>query len=126
MKISEIVEVIKLLKDESNEVQAESGEQCEFIGKKVMIRTYSAGVHFGTLVKRKGKEVTLSEAYRVYSWCGACSLSQLAMEGSADRANGSNKISIPVNKIFLTEAIEMIHMTDKAYDNLVLGELWKK
>lgn len=33
----------------------------------VMVRTYSAGVHFGGLVSREGKEVILKNAHRVYS-----------------------------------------------------------
>ena len=45
------------------------------IGKKVIIRTYSAGVHYGTLVNKKGKEVILKDAIRIFYWDGACSLS---------------------------------------------------
>ena len=37
-----------------------------FIGKHCMIRTYSAGVHFGTLVEKDGKEVVLANAFRVF------------------------------------------------------------
>ena len=32
---------------------------------RVIVRTYSAGVHYGTLVKRVGKEVELADARRV-------------------------------------------------------------
>lgn len=96
----------------------------EFLGKKVLVRTYSAGVHFGTLLEKEGKEVLLGNAHRVYSWENACSLSQLAMEGSKEK-NVNNKISMAVEKIILTEAIEIILMTDSAYSNLT-GVLWKK
>ena len=34
------------------------------IGKQVIVRTYSAGVHFGRLVERDGKEVVLNDARR--------------------------------------------------------------
>ena len=37
----------------------------------VMVRTYSAGVHFGYLKKREGKEVTLINSRRVWYWSGA-------------------------------------------------------
>ncbi len=37
----------------------------------VLVRTYSAGVHFGILVKRDGKEVTLANCRRIWSWNGA-------------------------------------------------------
>ena len=36
----------------------------------VLIRTYSAGVHYGELVSRKGREVTLANARRVWRWRG--------------------------------------------------------
>ena len=74
-------------------------------GSFVLIRTYSAGVHFGTLVERNGKEVHLSNARRLWSWSGALSLSEIAMKG-IDLKN--SKVSVPVDEIILTEAIEII------------------
>ena len=38
-----------------------------FIGKYVIIRTYSAGVHVGTLVSQNGKEVMLKDTRRIWS-----------------------------------------------------------
>lgn len=46
--------------------------------KQVLVRTYSAGVHFGVLVKREGQEVHLKNARRLWSWSGAFSLSENA------------------------------------------------
>jgi len=80
----------------------------------VVIRTYSAGVHCGHLVSRKGKEVKLSEARRVWRWYGANSLHQLAAEGCAENSN----ISVPVSEIELTEAIEIIATTKSGEENL--------
>ena len=94
------------------------------IAKIVMIRTYSAGVHFGKLVSRKGKEVVLKDAHRVFYWTNACSLSQLAIQGSQNK-NTENKISVSVPEIILTEAIEIIPMTKEAFDNLT-AVIWKK
>lgn len=90
----------------------------------VMIRTYSAGVHFGELVSREGKEVVLKNAHRVHYWTNACSLSQLAMQGSQNK-NASNQISMAVPTIILTEAIEIIPMTEEAFKNLT-AVIWKK
>ena len=47
----------------------------------VIIRTYSAGVFAGYLVRREGMEVELKNARRLWRWSGAATLSQLAMEG---------------------------------------------
>ena len=88
-----------------------------------LIRTYSAGVHFGELVKREGKEVTLKNARRVYYWKGAASLSQLAMEGVTFPEEC--KITIPVKKIILTEAIEVIKMSEEAIANLNEVTPWR-
>ena len=67
----------------------------------VMIRTYSAGVHFGYLSKKvstlAGMEVTLLNARRVYQWSGAMTLSQLAMEGSTKQDDC--KFTMEVSKI---------------------------
>lgn len=78
------------------------------IGKKVVIRTYSAGVHFGTLVEKDGKEVVLSNARRLWSWTGALSLSEVATIGVN---MAGSKISEPVEYIILTEAVEIIPCT---------------
>lgn len=90
----------------------------------VMIRTTSAGVHFGELVERTGKEVVLKNAHRVFYWSNACSLSQLAIEGTGSK-NKDNKVTIAVPSIILTEAIEIIPMTELAYKNLT-EVIWKK
>jgi hypothetical protein len=74
-------------------------------GAKVLIRTYSAGVHFGTLEERIGQEVRLSTAKRLWSWNGALSLSEVASKG-IDIKN--SKISEVVEEIILPQAVEVI------------------
>ncbi len=93
-------------------------------GQLVMVRTYSAGVHFGELVSRKGKEVTLKNAHRVHYWVNACSLSQLSQQGSQNK-NTENRISVAVPEIILTEAIEIIRMSKESFENLT-AIIWKK
>ena len=93
------------------------------VGKVTLVRTHSAGVHFGIVKKRKGKEVTLVLARRLWAWKGACSLSQVAVDG----VNlSSSKISITVPEITLTEAIELIPMNEKASKQMMEAEPWKK
>lgn len=81
------------------------------IGKFVLVRTYSAGVHFGTLVEKNGKEITLKNGRRLWSWNGALSLSEIATNG-IDIKN--SKISVPVDEIILTEATEIIIVSKKS------------
>ena len=89
----------------------------------VIVRTYSAGVHAGTLISRNGKEVTLCDARRLWFWSGAASLSQLAMEGVKNP--GSCKFSMEVRSILLTEAIEIIAVTKEAFNNIKKVPVWK-
>ena len=92
--------------------------------KLVMVRTYSAGVHYGYLKKRVGKEVILQDARRVWYWKGAASLSQLAQEGTSDP--NSCKFPCAVDEIVLTEAIEIISITSKAKESLDKVKEWKQ
>jgi len=87
-----------------------------------LVRTYSAGVHFGEVVSQKGKVVVLKNARRLWSWKGAASLNQVALDGVD--ANDS-KISLAVPVITLTEAIELIPMSQVAVNNMVGAEPWK-
>ena len=77
-------------------------------GTFVLVRTYSAGVHFGTLVSKDGQEVVLRDARRLWSWTGALSLSEVATKGIKI---DSSKISVPVDEIILPQAVEIIHVS---------------
>ena len=92
--------------------------------KRVIVRTYSAGVFAGELISRKNKEVVLANARRIWYWAGSASLSQLAMEGTS-KPNDC-KFPCPVNKVELLQAIEIIDMTDKAWDSVMGVPVWKQ
>ena len=80
----------------------------------VIVRTYSAGVHFGILKSRKGKEVSLTASRRIWRWFGANTLSEIATAG----LDGSkSRVAAPVS-IVLTEAIEIIACTPAAVASL--------
>ncbi len=93
-------------------------------GKYVVVRTYSAGVFAGTLVRREGKEVTLTGARRIWYWAGAASLSQLAIDGTSKPKDC--KFPAPVGEIVLTEAIEIISATDKARKSIEEVPVWEQ
>jgi hypothetical protein len=90
----------------------------------VIVRTYSAGVFAGTLEKRVGKEVKLSNARRIWYWDGAASLSQLAMEGTKKPENC--KFPVAVKEIILTEAIEIIPTTKEAEKSIKGVKIWQQ
>lgn len=89
----------------------------------VVIRTYSAGVHIGFLKSREKTEVVLVNSRRVHYWEGAASLSQLALEGV--KKPGDCRISVVVPEILLTEAVEVIPVTEAAKKNLDAVPVWR-
>jgi len=90
-------------------VRKDSLSEFKPVGPEVIIRTYSAGVHIGTLVKREGREVTLGGARRLHSWSGALSLNEVATRGVT---RSKSCISAPVSTILLLEAIEVIPVSE--------------
>lgn len=93
-------------------------------GKYVIVRTYSAGVFAGNLQSRKGKEVTLKNARRIWYWAGAASLSQLAMEGT--KKPQECKFPCEVSSIDLTEAIEILDTTVEAEKSIKGVPIWRQ
>lgn len=91
---------------------------------KVMVRTYSAGVFYGYLKERNGKEVVLTNARRVWYWAGAATLSQLATDGTSKPKEC--KFPCPVEEVTLTDAIELIPMTEQAEKSLDAVKAWQE
>jgi len=92
--------------------------------KYVICRTYSAGVFAGYLKSRKGKEVVLQDARRIWYWKGAASLSQLAIDGTS--APNDCKFPAAVDEVLLTECIELLPCTLKAKASILGVKEWKQ
>lgn len=88
-----------------------------------MVRTYSAGVFAGYLESREGKEATLRNARRIWYWDGAATLSQLATDGTSKPENC--KFPCPVDRVTLTEVIEIIPITKKAKKSIEEVAVWE-
>lgn len=91
--------------------------------KYCIVRTYSAGVFAGYVENRKGKEVVIRKVRRIWYWDGANSLSQLAKDGTCEPDNC--KFAVEVDKIEVTEAIEIIECTEKAKESIQGVPEWK-
>lgn len=85
-----------------------------YLGCRVIVRTFSAGVHAGTLNYADGNECELIDALRLWNWSeGGLSLHAIA-------TNGVVKARInETSKVYLTEAIEYIPFTKKCEDSFV-------
>jgi hypothetical protein len=92
--------------------------------KYVIVRTYSAGVFAGELELRKGQEVVLTNARRIWYWAGAASLSQLAMEGTS--APDKCKFPCTVDRVELLQTIEILDTTPAAKKSIESVPVWKQ
>lgn len=95
----------------------------DFIGKKVIVRGDRSGVFFGTLKEKNGQEVVLGECRRLWYWDGAASISQLAVDGTAEPTNC--KFTVVVDFISILDAIEIIPCTHKAIESIEGVRVWK-
>ena len=89
----------------------------------VIVRSNLAGSFAGILESRKGREVVLRKARRLWYWSGAASLSQLAMEG----VKHPDKCKFPceVDRVELLEAIEILSATDMARKSIAEVPVWQ-
>ena len=92
--------------------------------KYVLVRTYSAGVFAGFIKEKNGKEITLTDARRIWYWAGAASLSELAVLGTSKPNDCKFPIAIP--EITLTEAIEIIPISSKAKKSIESVKVWSE
>lgn len=79
------------------------------IGRRCLVRTYSAGVHIGDVAAANGMEVHLKNSIRLWKWeGGGLSLSAVANNGVVGaRVNYTGEV-------YLTNAIELIPTTPEA------------
>lgn len=95
----------------------------KYIGEKVIIRGDRSGVFFGTLERKEGQEVELTDCRRIWYWDGAASISQLAVDGT--RKPQDCKFTVKVKSIIITDAIEILLCTPKAVSSIEGVEEWK-
>jgi hypothetical protein len=92
--------------------------------KRKIVRTYSAGVFFGQVVKVDGQTYTLKNARRLWYWDGAASLSQLAVDGTA--APSTCKFPVAVPGVMLHQVIEVLDVTEAAAASIDGVPVWKR
>lgn len=96
--------------------------------KRCIIRSYGAGVFIGYVAEKKaelnGVNIVLKQAKRIHYWDGACSLTQLALEGT--KSPDQCRITKPVESQFIANVIEIIPVTKKASKNIDEVKIWEK
>lgn len=93
-------------------------------GRYVLVRCDRAGVHFGVLVRTNGNRfVSLRESRRIWSWCGAFSLSEIAEDG-VNVADERTKLSRVQREIDLHDAIEVALVSEPVVQQLCKVRAW--
>ena len=95
----------------------------KYEGRYYIVRCNKAGVLAGEIEERNGQEVTLRNCRRIWYWDGACSLSELAKNGTKEPDNC--KFSVTVDRLEVLEAIEIIECTKKAKESIEGVKVWK-
>ena len=122
--LSKFIEIMKNFSSENNQSDCADNPKGlqTFVGKKVIVRTYSAGVHFGELVEKHGNEVILKNSRRLYYWKNInneISISEIAING----LHKDSKVCAEVDNWF--EAIEIIPCTETAIKNIESQDVYK-
>lgn len=86
-----------------------------------IVRTQNAGVFAGRTVERRGSEVDMIEARRLWYWSGAASLSELAVRGTA--SPNTCKFAVPVS-VTLLGVIELIDVEEKGRISIINVPEW--
>ena len=93
----------------------------ELINKKVLVRSYDAGVYFGTLVETNedGTTAKLKNVRNIWQWEGASCLSQIANDGIK-----GGRVSPAVDSMVLMRVCQIMPLTEKAVNNLEGFRIW--
>ena len=89
-----------------------------------VVRCEQAGVFFGQIKERKGDEVTMTNARKLWYWDGACAVEQLAVDGT--KKPDDCKFTVTVSEMVLTGVIQILACTDKAAESLAAVREWKR
>jgi hypothetical protein len=89
-----------------------------FIGRHVIVRAYSAGVHAGELVSQDGDIVVLKDSRRLWNWeaKSGVALSGVAVHG-IDAKN--SKVDVVVKEICIIGVCEIIPTTDTSHESII-------
>lgn len=89
------------------------------LNHKCIVRSYDAGVYFGTVTKIDGETVRVENVRNIWYWEGASCLSQIANDGIK-----KGNVSPVVSSMVLNRCCQIIPCSDKAIANLESQKVW--
>lgn len=91
--------------------------------EKYIVRADRAGIFYGEIKERRGSEVDMANVRRIWYWDGAASLSQLAVEGTAEP--GNCKFTVYVPSMTILGVVEIIPCTEQAIKSIEGVAEWR-
>ena len=92
--------------------------------QKFIVRCDRAGVFYGEIEERNGREIKMRNARCFWYWDGAATLLQLAAEGTTKPRNC--KFTAMIDSLEVLDAIEIIPCTAEAIKSIEGVKEWKK
>lgn len=89
--------------------------------QKYIVRSEKAGVFYAEIKERRGSEIDLTDARRIYYWQGAATCSQIAVDGIAQ----GSKVTCSVPEMTVFGVIEVIPCSEKAVASINGVPVWK-
>lgn len=117
-----IMELIKMLAHEKEEVSKDNGFNHPLKGKPVIVRARDAGVHFGYLELFDGRTVEISRSRRMWRWWAA---KQMTLSAVAEFGLNTDKELRVQNEIplhVILDACEIIPCTQACVDSFAKVE----
>lgn len=91
----------------------------DLLNKKVLVRSYDAGVYFGTLTNVEGETCRLENVRNIWRWTGANTLSDVALYGIR-----GDRVTPVVSSMVLNRVCQILPLSDKAITNLESQPVW--
>ena len=91
----------------------------EILNKKCIVRSYDAGVYYGTVTAVDGETVKVENVRNIWNWEGANCLADVATKGIA-----SGKVSRVVSSMVLNRCCQIIPCEEAAINNLDRISVW--
>ena len=92
--------------------------------QKFIVRCDRAGVFYGEIEERNGREVKMHNVRCLWYWDGAATLLQLAADGTTNP--GGCKFTMAVDSLEVLDTIEIIPCTAEAMESIEGVEEWKR
>ena len=95
----------------------------KYEGKYYIVRGAESGIFAGEIISRNGQEVEMKNCRRLWYWSGACTISEIALNGVKNPKEC--KFTVAVDNIEIIDIIEILECTEKSEKSIKGVKEWK-